>query len=370
MAPIREQQSSPARHWPWLLVAAIATGTLTFLSFPETDATALAWIALAPLRLALARQRVYGLAAFCWGSLAGLVANLGGFFWIVHLLVVFGHLPLPLALLLCLLLCSYQGLVFGLWAWATTFLAHRLRRVRAPLLDALTFTAAELLVPFIFPWYLGCSQYRFLPVAQLAELTGVAGLSFLLALASGTLVQLLLPLLVAAEQRPARRFLARQAAATVMLTLAVLAWGSFRLAQVERRMAAAPHLRVAMVEGDIGIARKARPEHVADNLAVYQQLSTHAARRGAELIVWPESSYDVRWIHKDTRHIPPSSLPLGGWEQLLGAAPATATDHLVLPGRRALPPARQLPAAGQQVSRCDLVAPQRGFATPLLFGAI
>lgn len=385
-----EEQGAGGRRAPrlWLLLAALATGTLVFLAFPEWDLTALAWLALVPLRLALARWGVRGRAALGWGLVAGLVANLGGFFWIVHLLRVFGHLPAAVAVALLLLLASYQGLVFALWGWGTTELASRLPRGWWPLADALTFTAAEICVPFIFPWYFGCSQYRFLPLAQLVELTGVPGISFVLVLAGGTLALLLHTLLQprcgaaaaagAGEsgQRPHRmprldRGPLRCGAAVALLVLAVLTWGELRRTEVAEQMARAPRLRLALVEGDIGIRQKGRAGHTANNLAIYQRLSSWAARRGAQLVVWPESAYDVQWIYEGTRVLPPTTAPLPPderWERLLGPLD---TDHLVLPGMADLPPATDPEwEAKQHVSRRDRLAPQRGFAVPLLFGAV
>ena len=343
-----------------MLLAACATGLLTFLSFPEFDLTILAWICLLPLRYALRRQGLSGARAFVWGWVAGLVANLGGFFWIIHLLRVFGHMSWPPALLIYLLLCAYQGLVYAVWAAGSTLLSSRLPRVPAPLIDALVFTAAEQLLPFLFPWYLGSSQYLFPLVIQVVEITGVQGLSFLLAFSSSSLASCL------ASRGGWPRSL-WPLVPVAALVLADLGYGASRIGQVELAIQAAPRLRVAMVEGDIGIREKGRTGRAATNLAIYQHLSVLAARRGAQLIVWPETVYNLRRIPVTTGAIPPAATPLWPDERFkrLEALPG---DHLVIPDiPLPLDPQKDEEA---RVSRRDRMALQRGFRVPLLAGAI
>lgn len=349
--------------------AALSTGALTVLAFPEHDLWGLAWLSLLPLAFVLRLHAPSPRRALLLGWLAGATTNLGGFFWVVHLLRVFGHLPWPAAVALYALLSAYQGLVYGLWALALRTLEPRLPRVPAALLGALLFVAAELTVPFLFPWYLGNSQYRATTVLQMADLVGVPGISLLLALAGCSGGALLADLLRAGRARRPLGSL-RSALATAVATLALvgcaLGYGAWRIPQVQAAVDAAPRLRVALVEGNIGIREKARPEHVANNLAIYQRLSVWAARRGAELIVWPESAYDAQRFRRGQRRIAPSQRPLWPderWEALPASGDHLILDPLPLPTDRA----RDAATTG---SRRDGLAPQRGFTTPLLLGAV
>ena len=67
-------------------------------------------------------------------------------------------------------------LQFALFGYATA----RLKRISPILAYPLTWVAIELLWPAVFPWYFGCTQYRWIAFIQIAEFTSVYGLSFLL----------------------------------------------------------------------------------------------------------------------------------------------------------------------------------------------
>ena len=157
-------------------------GVLTFLAFPEWDLSPLAWVCLAPTLIAI--DGCSPKAAFGWGWLHGFVTNLGGFYWVVHLLVTFGHLPLPVAIFLFSLLAAYQGLVFGVWAGLTRALEDRAGPIPRDVVRVASFVAAEFAVPFIFPWYLANSQWNLPAVTQICDVFGVLGLSALLAASS------------------------------------------------------------------------------------------------------------------------------------------------------------------------------------------
>ncbi|MDY0059972.1 MAG: apolipoprotein N-acyltransferase [Myxococcota bacterium] len=352
-----------AGRWTVGVLAAAATGILTFLAFPEADLSGLAWIALAPLGFVLERGGWSAGQRFVLGWSAGWIANLGGFYWLVHLLEVFGHLPRPVAVGGYAVLALYQGLVFGLWTLGRGLLADRWPRLPRPVIDGLTFTAAELLVPFLFPWFLGNSQHASLAVAQLAELTGVAGLSFLLAATGSALGTLL-----AARGRASRLRALAAGGVVALVAVGVVGWGTWRLADVEQELAGVPTRRIALVEADIGIRDKGQPGRAATNLSIHQRLSRWAEAQGAELIVWPESAYDVRWIAAASRRLPPSTRPLPPdpvWDPLLAGRRG---DHLRLPP---LPrPQQDENTSTGALATSDRVAPQRGFATPLLFGAV
>src|SRR4051812_7803046 len=97
------------------------SGVLMFLSCADFDIWPLAWFGLVPMLLVVLDEK--NAHPFRWGWFAGVVGQGGGFYWISGLLVRFGHMPFIAALPLYLLLCAYQGLSWGLFAWT-------LRRLR------------------------------------------------------------------------------------------------------------------------------------------------------------------------------------------------------------------------------------------------
>jgi apolipoprotein N-acyltransferase len=76
-----------------------------------------------------------------------------------------------------------------------------------------------------------------------------------------------------------------------VLVVANLVYGAVRLHQVDARRAAAPKVRTGVVQANVGILEKWDPHEFARLLATHQNESADLAHAGAELIVWPESSY-------------------------------------------------------------------------------
>ena len=97
-----------------------------------------------------------------------------------------------------------------------------------------------------------------------------------------------------------------------------------RIHQVDARRAAAPKVKTGLVQANVGIIEKWDPAVFARLLALHQEASAQLAHDGAQLMVWPESSY-------------PYPLPR-----------TFAHDFPLEDGRRV----------------------RRGFDTPLLFGAL
>ncbi|MDW8281985.1 MAG: apolipoprotein N-acyltransferase [Myxococcales bacterium] len=265
-------------------------GTLLFLSCADFDIWPLCWVGMVPLLAVLldGDGSPRGGHAFLWGWLCGLLANGGGFYWIVGLLQRFGHMPLVAALPIFVLLIAYQAITFGFFAWSLCRLRTHLN-IPVTWLAPLCWTACELCVPYVFPWYLAITQAWVPPVIQIADITGPLGVSFLLVLANGALFDLGCALW-RARGWPERRAL-RAPGLAVLVILACLGYGLVRIQQVQGARAAAPKIRVGVVQANIGIHEKFVPGLREEQAAVHQRLSAALEQRGAELIVWPESSY-------------------------------------------------------------------------------
>lgn len=267
------------------LLAVVGGGCLLFLACADFDVWPLAWVGFVPPLLAI--RATPPRRAFLWGWLMGTVANAGGFYWIKTLLERFGHMHWAPASALFLLLVAYQGLHFGLFFYLVRRLKPLLPRLPMALLAAVLMTGLELLMPFIFPWYLAITQAWVLPVIQIADLTGPLGITFLLLLVNGALYDLL-------EARhfsspPSWRW--RPAAAAALVVTLSLGYGGLRLGQMRSRWASAPKVKVGVVQANIGIVEKGRPGLAAQHLALHHEESRKLVQGGADLLVWPESSY-------------------------------------------------------------------------------
>jgi apolipoprotein N-acyltransferase len=259
---------------------------LACLSLPTLRTWPLMWIALVPqLHVALTSRSPR--AAFLQGWFTGTLANTIGFYWMDSLLERFGHMSPLEALPIMLLLTAYQGLEFALLSWGV----FRLRaRTRAPLPTALmamlVMAAIELVVPQVFPFYLAISQAAVPAVIQVADLTGPIGVTALLVAWNGALLDAWY-----GRRAGQGRAAFRPLAIAALFVAADLAYGALRLHQVDVARAAAPKVKTGLVQANVGILEKWDPQQFAGLLETHQRLSADLARAGAELIVWPESSY-------------------------------------------------------------------------------
>jgi apolipoprotein N-acyltransferase len=249
---------------------------MIFLATATFDLWPLAWFALVPLLVAIrdaTPRRAFGL-----GTLCGVVTNAGGFYWINGLLERFGHMPFYAALPLFALLVTYQGLLFGLFALGVRRLGEHFP---VTLVAPLTMVALELVYWLIFPWYYAITQAWVTPVIQVAELGGPLAVTFVLVLVNGALYDLL-----TIRPRPWRRALAAG-----LVVAASVGFGLVRIAQVRAGRAAAPKLKVGLVQANFGILEGRRRRLAQLELATERRLSAELEAQGAELVVWPESAY-------------------------------------------------------------------------------
>ncbi|MBI3049586.1 MAG: apolipoprotein N-acyltransferase [Acidobacteria bacterium] len=267
---------------------ALLSGTLLALSFPRFGHPAFAWIAVVPLLLAVSGRLHAGrptsaLRAFTLGLAAGLVYFVGTLYWTGAVLRTFGGLAAPLAALAMLLLALYLALFPAL----TALIMSRLARgagTRALLLAPAVWVATEYLRGYLFggfPWVpLGNSQVTVLPVAQLASVLGVYGLSALVAYVNGSLAYALV----------ARGRARGAAAAAAFVTLtAVGGWGAWRIADGALTREGTP-IRIGLLQGNIAQEDKWNPREARRIFTTYIAMTRDAVGRGAEFVIWPESS--------------------------------------------------------------------------------
>jgi apolipoprotein N-acyltransferase len=253
---------------------------LLVLSFPKFGHGAVAWVALAPLLVALAGAS--GWRALRLGYVTGAVSSLGLLYWTALVVVQYGGLSLPVGALVMVALCLAFSVFHALFGWATARFVSAFGTaglLGAPFAwVALEYARAHTF--FEFPWcLLGYSQHAQLPFIQVAALTAVYGVSFLLSASSSLLA------LAAVERRPAWRRAAL--AGVALLVLGGWAYGSW---QMERPVHETGRIRVGLVQGGIRQEDKWLPENAWSNVGRHLELSEQAAARGARLVVWPESA--------------------------------------------------------------------------------
>jgi apolipoprotein N-acyltransferase len=276
---------------------AALSGVLLALSFPRFGHPAFAWIALVPLLIALNGSRTWGQSSRTWGPgsaeppyrpfllglTAGVIYFIGTIYWTGTVVATFGGLATPVAVFAMVLLALYLALYPALAATVTARVIRRIGPAGMLVMPA-AWVAAEYTRGFLFggfPWVpLGNSQVTVLPVAQLASIFGVYGLSALVAAINACIAFALLS--------HSRQRLAAVAAATVLLA-AVGGWGAQRVAGGSLTREGTP-LRVGLIQANIAQADKWNPTQARRIFTTYVAMTRDAVRRGADFVIWPESS--------------------------------------------------------------------------------
>jgi apolipoprotein N-acyltransferase len=277
------EPSNPRSLAPF--AAAAASGLLIAACFLRFELYPLAWVAFVPLLWAI-RPTATAREAARVGFIAGLATNLPAFYWLVYTIHVFGGFGYPLALFFYIMLTLYAAVEFVVFAVVFRRTGFGPLGLAAPVL----WVALEFLFPNLFPWRMANSQFHAPVLMQIGDVTGPFGLSFVMVWISAALAMLL--------EAP-RRFAPLAAAGTA--TVAVLLYGAVRLPMIDRAMAAAPAVRVGLVQGDVGIKEKGDVRYFDINLQKYQQLS-EGLQKNVDLIVWPET-VSQHWIEVSTKRL-------------------------------------------------------------------
>lgn len=207
----------------------------------------------------------------------------GTLYWTSSVMATYGGLAAPVAIALTGLLVAYLSLYIGTTA---VLLGAAVRRfgVAGLWLAPAFWVTTEWVRGWIgggFPWVpLGSSQGGVLPIAQLASVTGVYGLSFLVALVSTAAA-------VLALSRKRQHLFA--AAGVFGLVVIVAAAGMTRIAD-GRLATSGPVLRVGLIQGNIEQDMKWDPKYREPILSRYLRLSRETMLAGAQVVVWPEAS--------------------------------------------------------------------------------
>jgi len=264
-------------------VLCILSAGLLILAFPKTDWWICAWGGLVPLMFVLDGKRP--LEAFRSAYLCGLVFFTGTLFWFFHLTKWFS----TIAALGVTLLFLYLALYFGIFG-----LSYSLFSRRKPLFKLFLLPSIWVVLEFIrahlftgFDWAsLGQSQYKNLPVIQIADVTGMFGVSFLVVMVNALLKEFITAAFIR-KTPEAQKTLAALMWTTAVIVTVVLGYGVRRLSDHP----AAARFPVAVIQANIPQEMKWHkpdwPVMVEEHIA----LSEQAAQHSPKLIIWPETSY-------------------------------------------------------------------------------
>jgi len=301
------------RLWPWL--AAICSGLLYTGCFAPFNFTWLCWIALTPLIAAVwfseSGSRHRWLRNLLLGYVAGLTFFWTAFSWLTTVTVPGWFV-----------LAFYMAIYFAIWAWFCGLLQPReikreagstkwdrmlaqARSGAAPSQSPWIKSTNNLLLAFLvaaawvtqewfrgwvfsgFGWNgLGVALHGNWPLIQIAEFTGVAGLSFMVAFANVIAVTTVRRLVLEVSTRTVRPHF--DLTLTLATIVGVLTFG-LRATQVSPPT---KPLRVATVQSNVPQNQKFDPQFTRKIFDQFKRLSEIALRSTPppDLLIWPESS--------------------------------------------------------------------------------
>ncbi|HKS37028.1 MAG TPA: apolipoprotein N-acyltransferase, partial [Verrucomicrobiae bacterium] len=288
---------------------AVLAGLCWAASFPKFNIAGLAWVAPGLMLFAAAGQA--GRRAFRLGYAAGVAHYLASLYWLLHI-------PFPAgAVIGWLALSAYLALYPAVWVWLCWRLlpvaavydrrttgadpigtrgaplqgvlaANGWQRAAWALLCAALWVAGEMIVSrFLsgFPWnLLGISQYRLLPLIQIASVTGVYGVSFLVVWFSVSLAIVLMRL--AADSGKRWGLFAELRLALIGLVMVAM----FGINKVLSRPASERAITLALVQPSIAQELIWDRREDSNRFNKIMRLSEAALAAKPDVLVWPEAA--------------------------------------------------------------------------------
>ncbi|MBI3555368.1 MAG: apolipoprotein N-acyltransferase [Deltaproteobacteria bacterium] len=276
----------PLRRLPWRFIGTgFLSASLLVLSFPPASIWPLAFIGFVPFLLGLLYARNFREVAWM-GATHSIFYILFGFSFVSFVVTNFGGLPWIVGKLVLVIFSLFVAL-------------------------PVVYIGLDFTYPKIFPNTLGHVLYNWLPVAQLAEITGLFGLTVPILL-SNLAIAILLSRTVGRRQLkgPAAAGLAGPFSA--VLALALVAgflwnadrWGRARMEKLNAQERGwTRKLKISVIQGNIGDIDKLSSERgyepaIAHVLNTYREATLDSVKNfHPDLVIWPETSYPFLYTH-------------------------------------------------------------------------
>ncbi|MEO5802539.1 MAG: apolipoprotein N-acyltransferase [Verrucomicrobiota bacterium] len=273
------------------------------ISFPKFNLWGLAW--LAPGLMLSTAVGKPGKIAFGLGFVAGLGHYLCSLYWLL-LIPLRWH-----GVVAWLSLSIYMALFPAAWCWVCwrcypkvkclsrsgkiesgathPFIStSQFQRIRWAVFCGAAWVAMELGIARIFtgfPWnLLGVSQYKLLPLIQIASVTGVYGVSFMVVWTS---VAMACAVLMARHTRSTFSMFARELAAPFLGLATIIVFGYIKLSVPDFTGA---RLKVALIQPGIPQSVIWDANERTNRLHKLVELSNAALAERPDLLVWPEAA--------------------------------------------------------------------------------
>jgi len=271
-------------------VLPLLSGVLAWLAYPPADLSFLAWVACLPLLLYISEisaQTGFFRKRFIFITKPGLKAlwpvYLGGVLFFILGLSWLHHVTWPGLVVLPLVLSLY----WVLFAIGGYFIMRACSILYAAFLMPAGWVFLEYLRSFVltgFPWlFAGHTQYRWIPLIQIADITGVYGISFII-----LFVNTVIFVLVKERLRMNFRTIGLMAI-TAVIFIGILLYGESRLSGLTVKEGPI----IGIVQGNIEQSLKSDPASAQDIYIKHFDMTNELLKSQPrpDLVVWAETMF-------------------------------------------------------------------------------
>ncbi len=257
----------------------ILCGAITGFAFPKFNLSFFSWFSLIPLFFILSKKKPR--QGFLLGWIAGSSYYAVLLYWIPDVPSHYGGLSVPVSLLIYAGFVCFLGLTWAAFSFCFVKI-YKSFPILSFFLAPFLWVSLEYIITHLltgFPWgLLGYGQYKNLFFIQMATITGVTGLSFILVLFQSFFV-------LSMKLRKKAPFFA---ALTLVLLIHVSGFVSIKDIPVQENSFSA-----AVIQGNVSSDIQWGHLSFTEIEALFNQhlrLSRNAALKNNDLIIWPEFS--------------------------------------------------------------------------------
>ncbi len=276
------------------------SGFILTMSFPKISFSLLAWIGLVPLLISISKMNRK--QSFYAGLLTGMCHFLSLLYWITPTVQTYGNLPLFLAFPILVLLSFYLSLYLGIFT--LIFKSFKQNSILTPFKAAALWTGLEYIRSFCFtgfPWgSIGYSQYMQIDLIQVADITGIYGISFLIVLFnSGVCASFFM---VGFYNKKVRiKKIISLFFCIFFIIGAVLIYGKIRLQDIDKAILKAPRKNITVVQGNISQHvkwDKSFKENIVKKYCnLFQNISHNNINETTDLVILPETALPFYYLN-------------------------------------------------------------------------
>ncbi|MCB9784113.1 MAG: apolipoprotein N-acyltransferase [Candidatus Omnitrophica bacterium] len=269
-----------------LLAIGLLSVTLNLFADPASGMFFCVWFSLIPCFVLIRRIESWK-EVFGWGQWVGTLLALGVFSWLGEAIETFAGISAPFAFLIALGVGLIIGFQYTLFFFLTKLL-HRRSPLPLGFAGALAYTLTEYWAPFPLPLNLALA-FSWTPLLiQVTDLVGMVGTSFLIAVVSGALYEIVMNL-----RRGTLKQAAVSAGVLVLILAGQVAYGFYCLKKYTPDPDA-PSLDIAMIQPmsplKVRNSDTEIKEEAAKNLVELSKEVIEQASSPPDLLVWPEGA--------------------------------------------------------------------------------